>query len=135
VDAFAVLAEPVRRRLLELLATGERTAGELCRTVSGEFGISQPAGSQHLKVLREGGLAVTRVEGRHRVYGLDRRGLAAVRAWLLELDQLDSRGAERQASGFDAPLDALATEVARGRRRSRASSDPRAGTQPRAAVS
>jgi DNA-binding transcriptional ArsR family regulator len=57
VHAFDVLGDPVRRRILELLADGEMASGAICAAVQQEFGISQPAVSQHLKVLRDGGLA------------------------------------------------------------------------------
>jgi DNA-binding transcriptional ArsR family regulator len=60
VHAFDVLGDPVRRRILELLADGERSAGAVTEVVRGEFGISQPAVSQHLKVLRENGSATDR---------------------------------------------------------------------------
>src|SRR5689334_21727578 len=53
MEAFDVLADPVRRRVLELLATGERTAGEVAAVVTQEFGLTQPAASRHLRVLRE----------------------------------------------------------------------------------
>ena len=52
MHAFDVLGDPVRRRLLELLADGEHSAGEMVTAISAEFGISQPAVSQHLRVLR-----------------------------------------------------------------------------------
>lgn len=71
-------------------------------------GISQPAVSQHLKVLREAGLVTVRAEGTRRIYGVDERGLAAVQAWLA-----------RFADGFAGPLDALETELARGKRERR----------------
>jgi DNA-binding transcriptional ArsR family regulator len=113
VHAFEVLADPVRRRLVELLALGERSAGELTGAVTAEFGISQPAGSQHLRVLREHGFAAVRPDGNRRVYALDPDGLAPVRGWLDRLDELDRLVG---SAGFDQPLDALATEVARGHR-------------------
>ena len=63
MHAFDVLGDPVRRRILELLADGELTAGAVGRTVQDEFGISQPAVSQHLRVLREHGFATVRPGG------------------------------------------------------------------------
>ena len=75
--------------------------------------ISQPAVSQHLKVLREAGLVTARAEGTHRLYAVDETGVAAARHWLARLaDPL---------SQFAQPLDALGTEVARGRRARRGS--------------
>jgi DNA-binding transcriptional ArsR family regulator len=104
VHAFDVLGDPVRRRLLELLSDGERTAGQLAAVVTAEHGISQPAVSQHLKVLRDNGFATARPEGARRLYALEAPALQGVHAWLDTLT--------RQ---WDQPLDALATEVARGR--------------------
>lgn len=108
MHAFDVLGDPVRRRLLELLATGERTSGEMTAIVQAEFGITQSAVSQHLKVLREAGFATVRAEGTRRIYAVDAAPLREVDAWL---------GLFR---GFWVPkLEALATEVARGRKRRR----------------
>jgi DNA-binding transcriptional ArsR family regulator len=77
-DVFRAIADPTRRALLDALAEGERTAGEL-----GEpFGISQPALSQHLRVLREAGLVRQRKDGRHRVYRLDPKQLESVHRWV-----------------------------------------------------
>ena len=108
MHAFDVLGDPVRRRLLELLSDGERTAGQLAAVVTAEHGISQPAVSQHLKVLRDNGFATARPEGARRLYALEAPALQGVQAWLDTLT--------RQ---WDQPLDALATEVARGRRERR----------------
>jgi DNA-binding transcriptional ArsR family regulator len=108
VHAFDVLGDPVRRRILELLADGEQTAGALTQTVRAEFGISQPAVSQHLKVLRDNGFATARAEGTRRLYAVDATGLSEVDEWL-----------ERFRGFWNQRLDALATELARGRRASR----------------
>jgi DNA-binding transcriptional ArsR family regulator len=108
VQPFEVLADPVRRRILEILGPGEVTAGDITRVVAAEFGISQPAVSQHLRVLRDGGLAVVRREGARRFYAVDPEGLAAVARWFGQF-----------AGPFEQPLDALATELARGRRAAR----------------
>lgn len=105
---FEALADPVRRRLLELAATDEQTAGALAAAVAAENGISQPAVSQHLKILRDAGLMTVRVDGARRLYRVDRDALAEVDGWL---DQF--RG------GWEQPLDALATELARGQREQR----------------
>lgn len=69
MHAFDVLDDPVRRRILELLVDGERTAGEIGAVVQEEFGISQPGVSQHLKVLRESGFTTVRPDGNRRFYG------------------------------------------------------------------
>jgi DNA-binding transcriptional ArsR family regulator len=105
VHAFDVLGDPVRRRILELLASGEHTSGEVVEVVGGEFGISQPAVSQHLRVLRDSGFAHVRAAGTRRIYAVDPSGLREVDAWL------------GQFRGFwEQRLDALGTELARGRR-------------------
>ena len=79
VHAFDVLGDPVRRRILELLAAGETSAGDVAARVGGEFGISQPAVSQHLKVLRDNGFATVRAEGTRRLYAVDPSGPAGGR--------------------------------------------------------
>ena len=63
MHAFDVLGDPVRRRILELLAEGERSSGEVVEAIGTEFGIGQPAVSMQLKVLRESGFATARAEG------------------------------------------------------------------------
>jgi DNA-binding transcriptional ArsR family regulator len=108
VHAFDVLGDPVRRRLLELLADGERTSGALTETIRSEFGISQPAVSQHLRVLREAGFARVRPEGTRRLYAVEHEPLRDVDAWL-----------DRFRAFWTPHLDALATEIARGKRSSR----------------
>jgi DNA-binding transcriptional ArsR family regulator len=105
VHAFDVLGDPVRRRILELLADGETSAGDVAAVVREEFGISQPAVSQHLKVLRDHGFATVRAEGTRRLYAVDPSGLQEVAAWV-----------EQFRVFWDSKLDALATEVARGKR-------------------
>jgi DNA-binding transcriptional ArsR family regulator len=67
VHAFDVLGDPVRRRILELLASGEQSSGAITETIRAEFGISQPGVSQHLRVLREAGFATVRPEGTRRL--------------------------------------------------------------------
>jgi DNA-binding transcriptional ArsR family regulator/catechol 2,3-dioxygenase-like lactoylglutathione lyase family enzyme len=79
---LTVLADPVRRRIVEVLADGERTAGELVRVVGGQFGISQSAVSQQLRVLRDQGFASARPEGARRVYALEATAIDAVDGWL-----------------------------------------------------
>jgi DNA-binding transcriptional ArsR family regulator len=75
---FEALADPTRLRLVELLAEGERSAGELASA----FTVSRPAVSRHLRVLREAGLVRARSEAQRRVYGLDPAPLAELDAWL-----------------------------------------------------
>jgi DNA-binding transcriptional ArsR family regulator len=105
VHAFDVLGDPVRRRILELLTGGELSAGEVTAVISTEFGISQPAVSMQLRVLRESGFATVRAEGSRRLYALDAGPLAEVDAWL-----------GRFRTFWEQRLDALGTELARGRR-------------------
>ena len=78
VTAYAALAEPSRRRILDLLRVGERSVSELVEGV----GLSQPGVSKHLKVLREAGLVGSRAEGKRRLYALRPEPLAEVDAWL-----------------------------------------------------
>ena len=112
MHALDVLGEPIRRRIVELLAHGDSTAGDLAAIVRVEFGVSQPAVSQHLKVLRESGVVSVIPEGRLRHYRLERQKLAEVDAWLATL-----------RSPWESPLDALATEIARGKQRRRLAAD------------
>jgi DNA-binding transcriptional ArsR family regulator len=106
VHAFDVLGDPVRRRILELLATGERSSGAITEVIRSEFGISQPAVSQHLRVLREAGFATVRPEGARRLYAVDPEPLRDVDAWL-----------DRFRAFWTHRLEALATEIARGKRK------------------
>jgi DNA-binding transcriptional ArsR family regulator len=105
MQAFDVLYDPVRRRILELLAEREHASGEVVAVISREFGITQSAVSQHLQVLRGAGLATVRGEGTRRIYAVDPRPLADLNTWL-----------DRFRRFFDQPLEALATEIARGKR-------------------
>lgn len=108
---FAVLADDTRRRVVELLAERERSAGEL----AAEFAVSQPAVSRHLRVLRESGLVRAEVRGQQRVYSLVAEPLVEVDEWL-----------DRYRTFWTQRLDALDTEIRRGRRAAR-SVDDRSG--------
>ncbi len=112
MHAFDVLGDPVRRRILELLAEGERSSGAVVAVIAAEFGISQAAVSQHLKVLRESGFAHVRTDAQRRIYALDTAPLQQVDAWL-----------DRFRAFWTHKLEALATEVARGKRARRDDSD------------
>lgn len=105
---FEVLSDPVRRRILELLALKEMASGEVVAAIGTEFGITQAAVSQHLKVLRESGFAQVRAEAQRRFYSVDPAGLRAVDAWIGQFK-----------SFWEPKLDALATEIARGKRERR----------------
>jgi DNA-binding transcriptional ArsR family regulator len=91
---------------MELLSTGERSAGQVTEVVAAEFGISQPTVSGHLRVLRENGFATVRREGTRRLYAVEPAPLREVDRWL-----------EGFRRFWSAPLDALATELSRGSRR------------------
>jgi len=110
MHAFEVLADSVRRRLLELLAEDERSSGDLTAVVQAEFGLTQSAVSQHLKVLRDNGFATVRVDGSRRIYALQGSAMRDVDSWL-----------DRFRVFWAPKLDALATEVVRGKRERRGS--------------
>ncbi|TDE97390.1 ArsR family transcriptional regulator [Occultella glacieicola] len=129
MHAFDILGDPVRRRILELLAAGERASGAISVVITEEFGISQPAVSQHLRVLRDAGFATVRPEGTRRIYAVAEEPLREVDAWL-----------ETFRATWQPRLDALGTEIARGNRarRIRATSNTsttRTGTSAEAPVS
>lgn len=111
VHAFDILGDPVRRRILELLADAELSAGDVSAVIAREFGISQPAVSQHLRVLRENGFATVRPVGARRLYAVDAAPLQAVDEWL-----------DPYRRFWNQRLDSLATELARGVRAHRQTS-------------
>jgi DNA-binding transcriptional ArsR family regulator len=78
MSAYAALAEPHRRQILDLLRGGEQQVGDLVKRLD----LSQPGVSKHLKVLREAGLVVARADGKHRLYALRPEPLAEVDQWL-----------------------------------------------------
>jgi DNA-binding transcriptional ArsR family regulator len=106
IHAFDILSDPVRRRILELLADGELTSGAICAVVQREFRITQPAVSAHLRVLRESGFATARPEGARRLYAVKAEPLRDVDAWLDNFRRF-----------WEPRLDALGTELKRGRRK------------------
>lgn len=108
MEAFDVLGDPVRRRILELLADGELPAGSLAQAIQREFGISQPGVSAHLRVLREAGFTSVRAEGARRLYAVQPTALQSLDEWL-----------DRFRRFWTPPLDALETELARGARERR----------------
>jgi DNA-binding transcriptional ArsR family regulator len=95
---FEALAEPTRRRIVELLADGERSAGEIVA----EFDVSAPAISQHLRVLRDARIVRVRADGQRRIYDLDPAGLSEIDGWL-----------ERVRRFWGTRLDALERELAK----------------------
>ena len=106
MHAFDILGDPVRRRILELLAGGAHASGDIVAVIQREFGITQPAVSQHLKVLRESGFTTVRAEGARRIYSIDGAPLREIDAWL-----------ERFRVFWEHRLEALATEIARGKKK------------------
>jgi len=105
MHAFDVLGDPVRRRILELLAEREHASGEVVAVIAAEFGISQAGISQHLKVLRDNGFARVTPDGTRRVYALDTTPLRGIDDWL-----------EPFRVFWPVKLDALATEIACGKK-------------------
>jgi DNA-binding transcriptional ArsR family regulator len=105
MHALDVLGDPVRRRILELLSAGEQSSGTIATVIQDEFGITQPAVSQHLRVLRETGFTTVRPDGARRLYAVDSTPLQEVDMWL-----------DRFRRFWYHHLDALATELARGKR-------------------
>jgi DNA-binding transcriptional ArsR family regulator len=112
MNAFDVLGDPVRRRILEILADGESGAGAITSSIRGEFGISQPAVSQHLRVLREERFVTVRASGPHRFYTGEPGRLAEAEAWFARFHQ-----------AWASPFAALGTEIARGQRERRLAVD------------
>ena len=112
MNAFNVLSDPVRRRIPELLADGERTAGEVGTVVQAPIGTSQRGASQPLPVRRDNGFATVRAEGTRRLYAVDPTPLREIDLWL-----------ERYRRFWTPHLDALATELARGKRARRLEGD------------
>lgn len=116
MHALDVLGDPVRRRILEMLVDGELSAGEIGAVIQQEFGISQPAVSQHLRVLREQGFTSVRPEGTRRLYAVHPRGPREASQWLSAFEQF-----------WQPRLDALGTELARGRRQRRLAAERASG--------
>ena len=115
VNAFEILGDPVRRRIVELLADGEQAAGEIGEVIQSEFAISQPAVSAHLRVLRENGFASVRAAGARRLYAVDFEPLQQVDQWLQPYRRF-----------WNQRLDALGVEITRGKRaRSKAHAAPK----------
>ncbi|OBB70885.1 helix-turn-helix transcriptional regulator [Mycobacterium sp. 852014-52144_SCH5372336] len=108
MHAFDVLGDPVRRRILELLADGEQPAGAIAETIGVEFAITQPAVSQHLKVLRDNGFTSVRPDGQRRLYAVNGAALRDADEWLAGFRRF-----------WSPKLDALGTEIARGKRQRR----------------
>lgn len=105
---------PVRRRILELLLDADQSPGEIVTVIRAEFGITQPAVSQHLRVLRENGFVHVRAGGTRRLYAVEAGPLQDIDQWLQPFREFWSQR-----------LDALGTEIARGRRERRLHPTPK----------
>ncbi len=116
MHAFEVLSDPVRRRILELLRRREMASGEVVEVIQKEFGITQAGVSRHLKVLRENGFAQVRGDAQRRLYSMDTAGLQQIDRWVAPF-----------RDSWEPKLDALATEIARGKRDRRAAPSMRRG--------
>lgn len=121
---FEALGDPVRRHLLQLLSAGEQPVGTLVQAVQTRATVSQPAVSHHLKVLRDAGLVRVRAQGQRRLYEIDEAGVAAARDWL--------DGLRNPVEMLAQPLDALATEIVRGKREGRKAATPTSGHRDQA---
>ena len=106
MHAFTILSDPVRRRILEHLNVQDSSSGEVVSSVGAEFGITQSAISQHLKVLRENRLANVRVDGARRIYSLEPTGLEDIDQWLAPFRRF-----------WEPKFAALAKEVERGKKK------------------
>ncbi len=108
MNAFQILGDPVKRKILEMLAKSELSAGEVVNDIQNEFGITQAAVSQHLKILRESGFAHVRGEGAKRIYVLDASPMREVDNWINPFRSM-----------FEQRLHALHTEIKRGKKATR----------------
>lgn len=101
MDQFVALADPTRRRIVELLAEGDRSAGD----IAGRFATSQPAVSRHLRLLRECGLVTVRPVAQQRIYSLEPDPLNELADWV-----------DRTRDLWMTRFDAIDEEIRRGRR-------------------
>ncbi len=99
MDVYAALADPTRRRVLDLLLDGDRAAGELVEAFPA---LSQPAISRHLRVLREAGLIRARVDAQRRIYSLQPAAFAEVTAWIERYQALWTRSLDALGTHLDA---------------------------------
>ena len=105
MHALDVLGDPIRRRILELLANGSLPSGDILNIVRAEFGVSQPTVSMHLKILRESGFTSVETQRQQRLYSVDAVAFEEVDHWL-----------QRFSRFWDHKLAALDTELERGKR-------------------
>ena len=107
MHAFTILSDPVRRAILENLRVQDLSSGEIVTSVGVEYGISQSAISQHLKVLRENRFANVRVEGARRIYSIEPKGFEEADQWLAQFRKF-----------WEPKFAALAKHVERGKKKS-----------------
>jgi DNA-binding transcriptional ArsR family regulator len=107
IAPFELLAEPTRRRILDLLREGERPVGELVERLS----MSQPAVSKHLRVLRDSGLVDVRVDAQRRMYRLRPEPLREVDAWIEPYRQLWTDRLDRLDQHLQRMKDQEGTEI------------------------
>lgn len=100
-DAFAILADPTRRRLVEVLHGGERSVGELVAAVA----IAQPGVSRHLRILHEAGFVASRADGQRRLYSLRPEALTGLQAWMRRYAHAESDRVARLAAFVDGAAD------------------------------
>ena len=105
IQAFTVLADPVRQKIVEFLASGEQPSGRISNFISKEFSISQPAVSQHLKVLRDTGMVKVQTNGTRRIYSIDGHPLRDIDIWLDKFRRF-----------WEPKLEALDREITRGKK-------------------
>lgn len=106
MHAMDVLGDPTRRRIIELLAEGEQVTGDIVEVISDEFGLTQPAVSYQLKILRTNGFAKVRADVQRRLYSLDRASFVEVEDWVRTISDY-----------WENKLNGLSEEVARGKKR------------------
>ena len=99
MDTFLALADPTRRHIVESLASGERSFGEL----ADQFTMSRPAVSQHLKVLREAGIVAARADAQRRIYRLSDGGLDEIDEWLKGVQKFWSQRLDRLEQVLNGP--------------------------------
>ena len=116
MNAFNILSDPIRRIILENLVQKDFSSGEIVEIVKKEHSISQPAVSQHLKVLRENGFAKVSIDGNRRIYSLDSTGFNDIDQWLEPFRQF-----------WGPKFDALEKELRHGKRKSKPKKKPKTG--------
>lgn len=115
MDAFEALGDPVRRRITQLISAGALTSGDLAARIGTEFGISQPAVSRHLGILRQVGLVQSQTSGQRRIYTVRTEAIDDIAEWFTGIQAF-----------WTNRMDALGVEIARGTKAHRAAAIDRA---------